>query len=113
MGLKDSFLKSCSDIKASANRFGNDVKLEHKKNVLKQELEDMFNTLGKIRFSELQSGEISNEETDRIVKEINRLSLEINELNNSKEIKCPVCGKSLVEIKEFCPYCGANIKGKI
>jgi rubrerythrin len=109
MNIKDSFVKSYDKVKNSAIKLGNDIKLERKRASLFRELNDMYNTLGKIRYSELSSGENADIESKRISEEITRLLTEIDELELIAKRKCTHCGMLTSKDNEYCPNCGKKL----
>ena len=111
MGIKDQLYKVCGEIKASAVKISDSVKSEYKLTQLKNELDEMYLTLGKVRYAELTSTDDSSDETKRLCDEITRLLDEIKVKENKKVNKniCPVCGKEISDDVSFCPFCGAQV----
>ena len=108
MGFKETLKKSCDTVKSSAKKLSDQIKTEHKKSMLKNELDDAYATLGKIRFSELNDGENAEIETQKICDEIRRIINDLNELEGADTKKCPSCGKDIENDGAFCQWCGAK-----
>ena len=109
MGIKETFSKAYADIKVVTKNASYNIKTEYKKNKLKNELDEMYQTLGRIMFSEITPVTPICDEAQKIIAEINRLNAHIDKLNqktNNGPI-CSVCGKNLTD-GEFCAYCGAK-----
>ena len=109
MSIKETFIKSCDKVKQSAIKLGNDIKLEHKRASLIRELDDMYNTLGRIRYSEITSCENADIETNRICEEISRLLAELEALEAIAKRKCTYCGTLISKENEYCPNCGKKL----
>lgn len=115
MGFKDGFKRACGTVKDAACGFADTVKQEFKKGQLKNELEELYETLGQIRYNEILNGNEASEETIKIFEEISRIKAELDALdvsvNNEKdENKCAFCGKKLPTDVTYCPYCGEKTK---
>ena len=108
MGIKESFLKSCGEVKSSAKKLGAEIKLQRQISNLKAELDELYKTLGKIRFEQITDDDATDIETKRIIAEIKRLNEKLNFLSKDNERICEICGKALEKNNEFCPYCGTK-----
>lgn len=108
MGFKETFKKSCDTVKSSAKKLSDQIKSEHKKATLKNDLDDAYATLGKIRFSELNDGVNAEIESQKICDEIKRIINDLNELECTAMKKCPSCGKDIEKDGAFCQWCGAK-----
>ena len=112
MSFKEQVKRSCKGVKNSVNEFANNVKVEYRKGQLKNELSELYETLGKVRFAEILDGGTVTEESAKLCEEIARVSSEIKALENKKEDKsrCLTCDKVLSSGLVYCPYCGTKIE---
>jgi len=111
MGIKETFKKACSEVKSTAKKVSDSVKNEYKRNQLQNELDEMYKTLGKIRFLEMAEKTENTEDSEKLFDEISRLLSEL-EILADRQVKtkaCEVCGKELPENIVYCPYCGTEI----
>ena len=112
MAISDYIKKASEVIKTEVNDIKDMATSAYKKNKLKKELEEMYEVLGRIRFSELAEGNENSEESRKIFDEISRIKAELDEINREEQAKKPVCkacGKLVEESVKFCPYCGSEI----
>lgn len=117
MGIKEQLKKSCSSVKKTVTEFTDSVKNEYKKGKLKDELSEMYQTLGEIRYSELINDTAANAETAHICEEITRIKTELENLkpaenDENEENKCSVCNKKIPNDISYCPYCGTKTENK-
>ncbi len=114
MGFKETVKRSCASVKRSVTGFADNVKSEYKKGQLKNELSELYETLGQVRYEELLAGGEVTEESARLCEEIARLKSEIESLEReeTKENACKVCGKRLPNDITYCPYCGSKTEDK-
>ena len=110
MGFKETLKRSYQVVKESAIKLGGELKHEHKRSTLENELDEMYKTLGMLRYTELTDKESLLTETKRIISEIDRIKSELTLLESKRSNKCPVCGKESRKGNDFCPYCGAKLK---
>ena len=109
MSFKDAIKKTYSDIKRGTVKVADEIKAEYKKAQLNKELDEMYRTLGRIRYTELIEETDAEDETTKIVVEIGRIERELSVFGAAadNEGKCPVCGKKIGK-GEYCPYCGVK-----
>lgn len=114
MSFKEQFKRSCDSVKRTVNGFTDTVKNEYKKGQLKNELSELHETLGKVRYAEILAGGEPTEESGKLCEEISRIIAELDELDvkQPKENKCAVCGKKLPYDVSYCPYCGTKTEDK-
>ena len=117
MGIKEVFGKVYDGVKEAVTGFTDTAKLEYKKGQLNNELSELYETLGKVRFSEMLEGGTPTEESARLCEEIARVKAELTELEaedtkEQKENCCTVCGKKIPKNISYCPYCGSETKDK-
>ncbi len=114
MGFKEQFKRSCSGIKKTVSGFTDTVKLEYKKGQLKNELSELYETLGQVRYSEILDGGVPSDESARLCEEIARVKAELDalEVKEPEANKCAVCGKKLPDDISYCPYCGTKTENK-
>lgn len=110
MGFKETLKRSYNTVKESAIKLGGELKLEHKRSLIEKDLDEMYKTLGMIRYTEVVEDDELSDETECVILEIERLKAELELLKHNKRIKCPVCGKVSQKEHDFCPYCGAKLK---
>lgn len=111
MGFKEGFKKACATVKDAACGFADTVKQEYKKGQLKNELSELYETLGQVRYGELLDGGQSSEESLKLCEEIARVKAEIEAFqaheDDVNEVNlCKKCGKKLPDDISYCPYCG-------
>ena len=112
MGFKEQLKRSYKGVKGSVSGFTNNIKLEYKKGQLKNELSELYETLGQVRYAEIIDGGDVTDESVKLCNEIARISAEIKALE-SKNIKdnefmCTTCNKNLPNEVSYCPYCGTK-----
>ena len=117
MGIKDSIIKAYSSAKSAACGFADTVKSEYKKGQLKNELEELYETLGQVRYSEMLEGGETSEESVKLCEEIARVKSELAVFDTPKNEDptnnlCAFCGKKLPNSITYCPYCGEKTKNE-
>ena len=117
MGIKEGFKKACNTVKDAACGFADTVKQEYKKGQLKNELLELYETLGQVRYGEMLEGGEPSEESIKLCEEIARVKAELEVLETTDEAPneenlCKNCGKKLPDDISFCPYCGEKTNEK-
>ncbi len=117
MGFKDGFKKACTSVKDAAFGFADTVKQEFKKSQLKNELSELYETLGQVRYGEILEGSKTSEESVKLFEEITRIKAELSALEthenmDSDDNLCSFCGKKLPTDITYCPYCGEKTKNE-
>lgn len=115
MSFKDMLSKKTAQAKKGIQKAADSVKLYSERNRLENELADLFDALGRIRYSELAGGTETPEETAALVNNITELNAELDkieaELDNINNVKhCPKCESVISDQASFCPYCGAKLE---
>ena len=112
MSFKEQLKKSYKGIKSSAKGLADSVKLEYKKGQLKNELSQLYETLGQVRYAELLDDCETTDESIKLCTEIGRVTAENNELSSigADQKKCKVCKKKLPLDITYCPYCGTKVE---
>ncbi len=105
----DYFKHTAEVIKNSASEVKNKVTSAYRKANLQSELKEMYETLGKIRYSEIKNKTVSEEETNKITEEIDRLNKELNDDGNNFDLVCSGCGETVPSGSSFCPHCGEKL----
>ena len=110
MDIKGTFRKSVNEIKNTTKKITDKVTQEYKKNSLKDDIEDLYAELGKIRYSEISENISRSEESVSIYNEIRKLLDELESISekNEKLTYCRICGKKIPNDIVFCPYCGTK-----
>ncbi len=110
MSIKNTLKKSVSEIKNTTKKITDKVTQEYKKNTIKDDIEDLYTELGKIRYSEISENITRSEESVSIYSEIKKLLSELESLSEKKETVtcCKICGKKIPDDIVFCPYCGTK-----
>lgn len=110
MSIKDKLVKSCDDLKAYAGKVTQNVKNDYKKSCLKNEIDEMYLTLGRIKYAEAMKNGESSKEAQTVISEITRLLSELEAFISETSDKkvCPVCGKETSDNEKYCPYCGVK-----
>ena len=111
MGIKDQLKKAYSDIKVTAGKVTDSIKREYRRNQLQAELDEMYRTLGQIRYEELRKLDNAEEGSKELYSEITRLREEIAGMDKgdlSSSI-CKSCGKTVKSDQSFCPHCGSSL----
>ena len=108
MDITSYFKKAAEDIKKSAGAFADKVESVHNKYKTESELDELYKTLGKIRYEELTNKEAATEESNKLSEEITRLKAKLDEYKTSAqgERVCPWCAQKVQKDAAFCPYCG-------
>ena len=85
MAISDYLKKASEVVKTEVNGIKDMATVAYKKNKLRNELEEMYAVLGRIRFSELSEGNENSEESQKIFDEIKRISAELDELSREEQ----------------------------
>ena len=114
MKFKAFISKTTAQAKSGMSKVSNTVKLYSTRTRISEELSQMYDTLGKMSYSQAMGEGIPREDITKVIDEITRLKAElvsieetIRELNGRK--LCPSCNMELQSNLMFCPYCGAKV----
>ena len=114
MRFKTFISQKTQQAKCGIQKVSSTVKLYGAKSALNEELSEMYDTLGKIRYDELIGKGDNSEYALKIVDEITRIKSELEGIEaelrslNGRHI-CISCGKESPKNVAFCPYCGEKI----
>lgn len=104
------FIKNTAQvIKNGASEAKSKISAAYRKSALQGELEEMYETLGKIRYSEIVNKTSAEEETRKISEEISRLQKELHDIEQNISIICGNCGEKVNSGCSFCPHCGEKL----
>ena len=108
MEISSYLKKAAEDIKKTAGAIAEKVENTHTKYKTASELDELYKTLGRIRYEELISSTDATEESTKLSEEITRLKAKLEELGDAEkgEIACSWCGEKVPADAAFCPYCG-------
>ena len=114
MGFTETMKKAGQAVKKSVSEVTDALKSEYKKGQLKNELSEIYKTLGEVRYAELISGGEITEESVELCKEITRVKNQLKNLEKDDDNvnKCKVCAKKLPDNITYCPYCGTKTEEK-
>ena len=114
MRFKTFISQKTKQAKTGIKKVSDTVKLHSVKSNLNDELSDMYDTLGKIRYDELTGKGDNTEYALKVVEEISRILTEIEDIENELRSLngrrlCSSCGKEAAKNVAFCPYCGTKL----
>ncbi len=107
MEISSYFKKAAEDIKKAASSIAEKVENTHNKYKTEAELDELYKTLGRIRYEEITSSTNATEESEKLSEEITRLKAKLDEFASApQECSCSWCGKTVPTDASFCPFCG-------
>ena len=108
MELSSYFKKAAEDIKKTAGAIAVKVENTHNRYKTEAELDELYKTLGRIRYEELSSSADATEESEKLSEEITRLKTKLEEFASAPKAEkaCSWCGKTVPKEASFCPFCG-------
>ena len=108
MEISSYFKKAAEDIKKTASSLAEKVENTHNKYKTEAELDELYKTLGKIRYEELLNNTDASEESQKLSEEITRLKSKLEEYTSASqgERVCSWCGERVQKDAAFCPFCG-------
>jgi len=104
MDFKSYIKKAASDIKTAADSLVDKMECAHNKYKLEGELEELYKTLGQIRYEELCGKCDASEENEKIAEEITIIKSKLAEYEKTRI--CVNCGEKVTFEAAFCPHCG-------
>ena len=108
MEISSYLKKAAEDIKKAASSIAEKVENTHNKYKTESELDELYKTLGEIRYEELTNNEDATEESHKLSEEITRLKAKLDEYSNASQGEriCPWCNENVPKDAAFCPFCG-------
>ena len=107
MNFKSYIKKAASDIKNATDSLVDKVERAHNKYKLEAEIDELYKTLGRIRYEELCGKCDASEESEKLAEEITRIKAKLSEYENIRI--CNNCGENIDSDVVFCPFCGYKI----
>ena len=114
MSFRAFIKKTTAQAKSGVSKVSNTVKLYSRRTELTEELNEMFDTLGKMTYYTAIGESGDGNDTTTVISEITRLrseieavEKEIREINGKKQ--CTQCYAELQRDTSFCPHCGAKV----
>ena len=100
--------KAAEDIKNTTSALVEKAENLHNKYKTEAELDELYKTLGKIRYEELIKNTDASEEAQKITEEITRLKEKLASYQSSSSSVrvCIWCGKTSPAGSETCEHCG-------
>lgn len=117
MSFQSFISQKTAKAKQGVQKAADILKLRTERNRLNEDLCELFDTLGRLRFAELTEETDNTREVSGLVEEIQRVQEELlsveDELKKlSSKVFCDKCGTELPANAAFCPDCGARIGGE-
>lgn len=110
MGFTDYISDAAKTVKNATSDAISATEKRFKLIKLNSELDEMYKTLGKIRYTVINDSVIATEEEIKLCDEISRLIEEIRELRMQKNCCiCNNCSNKISRNDAFCPFCGIKI----
>ena len=116
MSFKAFITKTTAHARSGVSKVSNTVKLYSRKNAIIEELNDLFDTLGKMSYYNAigEGSETAEDDIVTVISEITRLKNELVDIEEELRIKsgkkqCPECHGELQRNALYCPYCGAKL----
>lgn len=115
MSLQSFISQKTAQAKQGVQKAADILRMRTERNRLNEDLCELFDTLGRLRFAELTEDADNTKEVSGLVEEIQRVQEELlyveEELKKlSSKAFCDKCGNELPQNAVFCPECGAHIK---
>ncbi|MBQ4137568.1 MAG: zinc ribbon domain-containing protein [Clostridia bacterium] len=116
MSFKAFITKTTAQAKSGVSKVSATVKLYSKKSALAEELDEMFDTLGKMSYYHAigEGSDTAEADIQSVISEITRLRNEIDAVDEeirqiSGKKQCAECHNELQKDVSFCPHCGAKV----
>lgn len=108
--MKMDYIKHAVEtIKKGAEEAADKAASAYRKSELRKELKEMYEALGKIRYSEIKNNNLSEEETLKLTSEIDRILREMSDIKGEVGKVCESCAEAVPSDCRYCPYCGAKL----
>ncbi len=90
------------------------AKLKYKISSLNTKLDESYNTLGRLKYSEKNGEKVAREMYNSIFDRIDELNAQVAEAESElfdlmNFVACPVCGTRMKKDCKYCPKCGDKI----
>lgn len=114
MRFKTFISQKTAQAKQGIQKAADTVKLYSEKNRLNDDLSELFETLGKLRYAEINENKLDDKETNILVDEIERVQKEIETIEAelkklSAKKYCPNCENEVAKDTAYCPHCGTKL----
>lgn len=115
MSFQSFISQKTAQAKQGVQKAADTVRLRTERNRLNDDLYELFDALGRLRFTELTEGADNSKESAGLVEEIQRVQEEISAVEEelkklSSKAFCSQCGNEVPKNAIFCPDCGARLK---